>query len=335
MRRSSNLGWLLLLLVVAIAAAGTWGWRELARPLALPSSPYDFDVREGASLASVARELATAGVLPHQAWLTGYARLTGVDRHIKAGSYEVEAGVTLRALVAKLTQGDVTQSSITIVEGATFAQMKDTLRANPGIRNTVLDLPDAELLARIGAQGDHAEGLFFPDTYFFARHSTDAALLKRAARMLDTRLATLWATRDPGLPLATPYEALILASIVEKETGRPADRPNVASVFVNRLRAGMPLQTDPTVIYGMGAAFDGNLRKRDLAADSPYNTYLRPGLPPTPIALVSQASLDAVMHPPPTRFLYFVSRGDGSSAFSATLGEHNQAVARFQRGARQ
>ncbi|MEP7063744.1 MAG: endolytic transglycosylase MltG [Betaproteobacteria bacterium] len=335
MRRSSNFGRILLLLVVAIAVAGAWGWRELARPLALPSSPYDFDVREGASLASVARELATAGVLPHPAWLTGYARLTGVDRRIKAGSYEVETGATLRALVAKLTQGDVSQSSITIVEGATFAQMKDALRANPGIRNTVLDLPDAELLARIGAKGDHAEGLFFPDTYFFARHSTDAALLKRAARMLDTRLVTLWATRDPGLPLATPYEALILASIVEKETGRPADRPNVASVFVNRLRMGMPLQTDPTVIYGMGAAFDGNLRKRDLAADSPYNTYLRAGLPPTPIALVSQASLDAVMHPPPTRFVYFVSRGDGSSAFSATLGEHNQAVARFQRGARQ
>jgi UPF0755 protein len=335
MRRSSNFGRLLLLLVVVIGAAGAWGWRELARPLALPASPYDFDVREGASLSSVARQLATAGVLPHPAWLTTYARLTGVDRHIKAGSYEVETGITLRGLVAKLTQGDVTQASITIVEGATFAQMKETLRANPGIRNTVLDLPDPALLAQVGVAGDNAEGLFFPDTYFFARHSADVALLKRAARMLDARLQAQWSKRDAGLPLATPYEALILASIVEKETGRPADRPNVASVFVNRLRLGMPLQTDPTVIYGMGGAFDGNLRKRDLATDSPYNTYLRPGLPPTPIALVSQASLDAVMHPPPTRYLYFVSRGDGSSAFSATLAEHNQAVAKFQRGARQ
>lgn len=334
MRRSKTFGRLLLLLVIAIAAAGAWGWRELARPLALPASPYDFDVREGASLSTIARQLAAAGVLPHALWLTAYARLMRADRAIKAGSYEVETGVTLRGLLAKLTQGDVMQSSITIVEGATFAQLKDMLRGNPGVRNTVLDLPDAELLARIGVTGEHAEGLFFPDTYFFARHSTDAALLKRAWRMLDARLQSGWAKRAADLPLATPYDALILASIVEKETGRPADRPNVASVFINRLRIGMPLQTDPTVIYGMGSAFDGNLRKRDLETDTPYNTYMRAGLPPTPIALVSQASLDAVLRPPPTRYLYFVSRGDGTSAFSATLNEHNRAVARYQRGAR-
>ncbi|MEO8848553.1 MAG: endolytic transglycosylase MltG [Casimicrobiaceae bacterium] len=324
----------MLLFLIAVAAFGAFCWHELERPLPLPATPYDFDVRSGASLSVVARELASAGVLPHAAWLTVYARLAGVDRAIKAGSYEVNDGITLRHLLAKLTQGDVTQSSITLVEGTTFAQIKDLLRANTGIRNTVLDLPDAELLARIGIAGEHAEGLFFPDTYFFARNATDASLLQRAARTLDARLNAGWAARAADLPLATAYDALILASIVEKETGRNADRPLIASVFVNRLRAGMPLQTDPSVIYGMHDAFDGNLHKRDLTTDTPYNTYTRNGLPPTPIALVSQASLDAVMNPPSTRYLYFVARGDGTSAFSATLNEHNQAVARFQRSGR-
>ncbi|MEO6927982.1 MAG: endolytic transglycosylase MltG [Casimicrobiaceae bacterium] len=334
MRRSATLRRLMLLFLITAAAFGALCWHELGRPLPLPATPYDFDVRSGASLSVVARNLASAGVLPHAAWLTVYARLSGVDRAIKAGSYEVNQGITLRRLLAKLTQGDVTQSSITLVEGATFAQMKDLLRANTGIRNTVLDLPDAELLARIGIAGDHAEGLFFPDTYFFARNATDVSLLQRSARILDARLNAGWAARAADLPLATAYDALILASIVEKETGRNADRPLIASVFVNRLRAGMPLQTDPSVIYGMHDAFDGNLRKRDLTTDTPYNTYTRNGLPPTPIALVSQASLDAVMNPPSTRYLYFVARGDGTSAFSATLNEHNQAVARFQRGGR-
>jgi UPF0755 protein len=337
MRRSSTfrlLAALVVVIVVVAAVAVAWGSRELARPLPLPASPYDFDVHAGASLSTVARQLAGAGVLPNAAWLTVYARMLGQDRAIKAGSYEIESGITLRGLLAKLTQGDVTQSSITFVEGATFAQMKDVLRRNPGINKTLLDLPDAELLSRLGIGGEHAEGLFFPDTYFFANHADDAVLLKRAWRMLDARLRAGWAARAADLPLATPYDALILASIVEKETGRAADRPLIASVFVNRLRIGMPLQTDPTVIYGIGESFDGNLRKRDLVADTPYNTYTRSGLPPTPIALVSQASLDAVLHPPVTRYLYFVSRGDGTSAFSATLNEHSQAVARYQRGAR-
>jgi UPF0755 protein len=333
MRRSSLRRRLLALAVVALAAmAGAWAWHEASRPLALPRTPYDFDVRSGASLASVARELTAAGVLPHPAWLTLYARLERADRAIKAGSYEIAEGITLRGLLAKLTQGDVMQSAITIVEGATFAQLKDAMRADASIDKTLVELPDAEILARIGATGDHAEGLFFPDTYFFARHTSDAAILKRAWRMLEARLDAGWASRTPGLPLARPYDALILASIVEKETGHPDDRPLVASVFVNRLRLGMPLQSDPTVIYGMGAAFDGNLRKRDLAADTPYNTYTRNGLPPTPIALVSQASLDAVLHAPSTNYLYFVARGDGRSQFSATLGDHNGAVAKFQKG---
>ncbi len=338
MRRSSILAralvLLLVALVVALLAGGWLGWRTLSAPLALPSSPFDFDVRSGASLSSVARELASEGVLAHPALLTLYARAMGADRTIKAGSYELAEGITLRGLLAKLTQGDVTQSSITIVEGTTFAQLLAQLRAAPDLAPAAAGLPERELLAKLGVQGDSAEGLFFPDTYFFARRSTDLALLARARRMLDARLAAGWEARAEGLPFATPYEALIVASIVEKETGHAADRPLIASVFVNRLKRGMPLQSDPTVIYGMGAGFDGNLKKRDLAADTPYNTYTRAGLPPTPIALVSQASLDAVFHPPATQYLYFVARGDGRSTFSATLDAHNDAVNRYQRGGR-
>jgi UPF0755 protein len=238
----------------------------------------------------------------------------------------------LPQLLAMLTEGDVTQHAITIVEGTTFAQLKRTLRDNPRLAHRVDDLSDAELLARIGATEPVPEGLFFPDTYYFAAGSSDLAVLKRAYRALHERLDAAWSRRAPNLPLATPYEALILASLVEKETGQAKDRPLVASVFVNRLARGMRLQTDPAVIYGLGERFDGNLRKRDLEADSPYNTYVRDGLPPTPIALPSQASLDAVVDPPATPYLYFVARGDGSSQFSATLPEHNRAVAKYQKG---
>jgi len=323
----------LLLLVLAAGGAGA-AWHVLQRPLPLPESPLAFEVRSGATLASVARELAARGVLPHPAVLTAYARLRGVDRSIKAGSYEIEQGATLPSLIDKLTQGDVTQTSLVVVEGTTFGELRALLRANPQVAKSVLDLPDEELLARIGASERNPEGLFFPDTYFFAAGASDQSLLRRAYRMQRERLEAAWARRAPDLPLSSPYEALILASIVEKETGRAADRPLVASVFVNRLRLGMRLQTDPTVIYGMGDAFDGNLRKKDLETDTPYNTYTRGGLPPTPIALPSQASIEAVLDPPATKFLYFVARGDGSSEFSATLPEHNRAVAKYQKGGR-
>ena len=326
----------ILLLLLAAALVGVVGvaWTWYRTPLTLPATPYDFEVRSGATLSAVARALADAGVLPHPLALVALARYRGVDRAIKAGSYEIDAGITLPALLAKLTQGDVTQSAVTIVEGATFADMKRTLRETPDIASTVLDLPDAELLAKLGLDEKSGEGLFFPDTYFFAKGSADVAVLKRARRAMADRLAAAWAKRAPDLPLATPYEALVLASIVEKETGRPADRPLIASVFVNRLKRGMRLQTDPTVIYGLGDRFDGNLRKRDLEAHTPFNTYTRDGLPPTPIALPSQASLDAATRPPPTQYLYFVSRGDGTSEFSATLAEHNRAVSKYQKGGR-
>jgi len=325
---------LLLLAAAAVAGAAALAYLWYRTPLALPATPFDFEVKSGTTLSAVARELAGRGVLPHPLALVALARYRGVDRAIKAGSYELEPGVTLPELLAKLTQGDVTQTSITIVEGATFADVKRALRDDVDVKRAVVDLPDAELFAKLGITEASAEGLFFPDTYFIAKGSTDVALLKRARTAMAERLAAAWSRRAPDLPLATPYEALILASIVEKETGRPADRPLIASVFVNRLKRGMRLQTDPTVIYGMGEKFDGNLRKRDLDADTPWNTYTRDGLPPTPIALPSQASLDAATRPPPTSFLYFVSRGDGTSEFSPSLAEHNRAVSKYQKGGR-
>ena len=325
---------LVIVAVLALGAAGAVAFVWYRQPLPLPASPFEFEVRPGTTLAAVARQLRDANVIPHPYTLIALARVKGVDRTIKAGSYEVGEGITLPQLLAKLTQGDVTQSSLTIVEGTTFGELMRSLRESSQITHTLADMSDAELSASLGITEKSPEGLFFPDTYFFANGSSDAALLKRAHRALQERLRAGWERRAPDLPLATPYEALILASIVEKETGRPADRPLIASVLVNRLKRGIRLQVDPTVIYGIGEKFDGNLRKRDLEADTAYNTYMRDGLPPTPIALPSQASLDAVLNPPPTPYLYFVSRGDGTSEFSSTLADHNRAVSKYQKGGR-
>jgi UPF0755 protein len=321
------------ILLLATGVAGV-AWRTIMTPLTLPQSPFAFEVKPGMSLSAVARELQGANVLP-QSWpMIALARAQGVDRAIKAGSYEIETGITLRELLGRLTQGDATQTSFVIIEGTTFGDVRRALLAQGQVKNTVLDLPDNELMARLGAPGKGVEGRFFPDTYFFSAGSSDLALLRRAHEAMSGRLAAAWEKRADGLPLASADEALILASIVEKETGRPVDRPLVASVFINRLKRGMRLQTDPTVIYGMGDRFDGNLRRRDLDTDTPWNTYTRDGLPPTPIALPSQASLDAVLHPPVTEYLYFVARGDGSSQFSTNLPDHNRAVAKFQKGGR-
>lgn len=324
---SRRLAWLIASLLALAAAAYAWAaWH----PLPLPQPSYAFSVKPGASLRSVARELAAAGVIPADWVLVALARATGVDRAIKAGNYEIDSKTTLTRLLAKLTQGDVTQSAFTIVEGWTFRDLRDALRNNAGVTTTVVDLPDAELMRRIGAADTRPEGMFFPDTYFFASGATDASLLSRAHETMQERLAAAWQARAERLPLTSPYQALTLASIVEKETGRAADRPLIAAVFINRLRQGMRLQTDPAVIYGIGERFDGNLHKRDLDTDQAFNTYTRDGLPPTPIALPSQASLDAVLHPPATPYLYFVSRGDGSSEFSTNLADHNRAVAKYQ-----
>jgi UPF0755 protein len=319
-----------LVAVVLAAGAAAWWWTT-QRPLPLPQEPYELSVRPGTTLRAVARELTEADILPAEWTLVALGRLERADRAIKAGNYEIPAGTTLAGLLAKLTQGDVTQTSITIVEGWTVRDLKEALRIDDEVTKMVVDRPDAELMRAIGASAAQTEGWFFPDTYFFAAGATDASILVRAHRTMRERLDAAWAARAAGLPFSSPYEALILASIVEKETGRAADRPLIASVLVNRLQHGMRLQADPTVIYGMGERFDGNLTKRDLDADSAYNTYTRDGLPPTPIALPSLAAIDAVLHPPATPYLYFVARGDGSSEFSANIADHNRAVAKYQR----
>lgn len=325
----------LFALIVIVLAAGVAAWWWVTRwPLPLPQQPYAFSVRSGATLRAVAHGLTAAGVLPADWTLVLLGRLVGVDRTIKPGNYELPAGTTLAGLLAKLSQGDATQTSLTIVEGWTVRDLREALRANTAITQTAGDVADSDLMPALGATQTPAEGWFFPDTYFFASGASDVSILARAHRTMQQRLNAAWAARASGLPFTSPYEALILASIVEKETGRGADRPLIASVLINRLQRGMRLQADPTVIYGLGARFDGNLTKRDLDTDTAYNTYTRDGLPPTPIALPSQASLDAVLHPPPTPYLYYVSRGDGSSEFSVNLPDHNRAVAKYQKNGR-
>ena len=322
-----------LLVIVLAAAAAAWWWVTRV-PLPLPQQPYTFSVRTGATLRAVAHELTAAGVLPADWTLVALARLAGADRSIKAGNYEIPVGTTLAGLLAKLSQGDVTQTSLTIVEGWTVRDLREALRANDEIIPATADLSDSELMRTIDATVPQPEGWFFPDTYFFAAGATDVSILARAYRTMRLRLDAAWAARAPGLPFGSPVEALILASIVEKETGRSADRPLIASVLVNRLQRGMRLQADPTVIYGLGERFDGDLTKLDLDTDTAYNTYTRDGLPPTPIALPSQAALDAVLHPPATPYLYFVARGDGSSEFSVNLADHLRAVAKYQKSGR-
>ncbi len=325
---------LFALIVIALAAGVAAWWWVTRWPLPLPQQPYAFSVRSGATLRAVAHELKAAGVLPADWMLVLLGRVVGIDRTIKAGNYELPAGTTLAALLAKLSQGDATQMSLTIVEGWTVRDLREALRANAEITQTAGDVADPDLMRALGATETQAEGWFFPDTYFFPSGASDVSILARAYRTMQQRLNAAWAARASGLPFTAPYEALILASIVEKETGRGADRPLIASVLINRLQRGMRLQADPTVIYGLGVRFDGNLTKRDLDTDTAYNTYTRDGLPPTPIALPSQASLDAVLHPPPTPYLYYVSRGDGSSEFSANLPDHNRAVAKYQKNGR-
>jgi UPF0755 protein len=322
---------LILFAFLVVAGIATWLAAFAFMPVSLVKSPLEFEIRPGLGLRNAANEIARAGV-EFPAWQFSWlGRFSGKASGIKAGSYEVTSGVTPWDILNKITQGDVTQAGVVLVEGKKFRDFRAALDANPDIRHDSTGLGDAELLTRIGATETHPEGLFFPDTYLFAKQSSDIEVLKRAYRSMQRRLADEWENRDPSVPYDQPYQALIMASIVEKETGLAADRPFIASVFTNRLRRGMLLQTDPTVIYGLGNDFDGNLRKRDLVSDTEYNTYTRPGLPPTPIAMPGQASLHLVLHPPESDKLYFVARGDGTSVFSRTLEEHNRAVARYQK----
>jgi UPF0755 protein len=319
-------------LAVALAcAAGAW---YLATAVAPPRMPLQFDLKKGSTLTAVARQLADAGVVNYPVLFVLLGRVLGKAGSVKAGNYEVERPLTPLELLRKITEGDYTQVAIVFPEGWTFRQMRRLLDEHAGVRHDTTGLAEGEILRRIGSDATAAEGWFFPDTYYVSSGSSDLALLRRAHELMRARLAAQWERRTPGLPLATPYDALKLASIVEKETGQTSERPLIAAVFINRLRTGMKLQTDPSVIYGMGARFDGNLRKQNLLEDNEYNTYTRTGLPPTPIAMPGLASISAALNPAPSDALYFVARGDGTSHFSKTLAEHERAVTRYQRSGR-
>jgi UPF0755 protein len=266
------------------------------------------------------------------ALLYWWFRLSGAARQIKAGSYELEAGISPRSLLRKLARGEEALRAVTLVEGWTFAQVRAALANADQLTADSKGLPDYLLMKVLGKPGLQPEGHFFPDTYTYAKGSSDLALLRRALRAMDKTLDSAWRLRRPDTPLKTPEQALILASIVEKETGRSSDRPLIAGVFSNRLRNGMMLQTDPSVIYGLGEKFDGKLRHRDLQTDTPWNTYTRAGLPATPISMPGKAALLATVQPADTKALYFVARGDGSSEFSNSLEEHNRAVNKYRRG---
>ncbi|MBW7832954.1 MAG: endolytic transglycosylase MltG [Simplicispira suum] len=318
----------MLLLVLALAGAAWW-W--LHAPLPMGDAPIELAIEPGTSPRGVARDVQAAGVQTDARLLYWWFRLSGQSRLIRAGNYEISPGSTPRSLLDKLVRGDETLRALTLVEGWNFRQVRAAL-AQAELKPDSAALGEAALMERLGRAGVAAEGRFFPDTYTYAKGASDLTVLRRALHAMDRQLAAAWEQRAADTPLKTPDEALVLASIVEKETGREADRALVAGVFTNRLRVGMLLQTDPTVIYGLGERFDGNLRKRDLQADTPYNTYTRAGLPPTPISMPGKASLLAAVQPERTKALYFVARGDGSSQFSSSLDEHNRAVGRYQRG---
>jgi len=317
--------------VLLFCAAFAW---YATKELATAPLPVQFDLRPGSSLRTAAKQMKRAGVLRHARPFVAMARLLGEQGNLKAGNYEINEPLTPYRLLRKITAGEVTQVAIKFVEGWTFRDMRIALDNHPDIAHSTRGLTHAEILKQLNIEQTSPEGLFFPDTYYFAKGSSDLRVLRRAYRLMQGHLQTRWAKRAPDLPLATAYDALILASIVEKETGNEKERGLVAAVFLNRLRKGMLLQADPTVIYGLGEAFDGNLRKRDLVTDTPHNTYTRVGLPPTPISMPGLASLDASLKTPESDVLYFVSRGDGTSYFSRTLGEHERAVTKYQRSGR-
>ena len=318
---------------IAVVLATAFAWYATAEITTAPM-PLQFGIKPGSSLRGAALEMERAGALRQPALFILMARVLGESRNVKAGNYELTEPVTPYRLLRKIVYGDVTQASVKFIEGWTFRQLRKALDDHSDLAHVTRELSDEEILKRLGIQEASPEGLFFPDTYHFASGSSDLRVLRRAHRLMQSHLDIQWKMRASDLPLKTPYDALILASIVEKETGREDERPMVAAVLVNRLRKGMLLQADPTVIYGLGESFDGNLRKRDLLKDAPYNTYTRTGLPPTPIAMPGLASLTAALNPPASDVLYFVSRGDGSSHFSRSLGEHERAVTKYQRSGR-
>ena len=333
--RSAGLRWLLAALALAAllaagAALGAWWWLQRALPLATPF--VELSIETGTAPREVAAAWVRAGVQSDPRLLYQWFRWSGQARHIRAGSYEIETGTTPRQLLAKMVQGDETMERVRLGEGWTLRQVRAAMLSAPHLKALSEGMSAEQLMQALDLPGQTGEGAFFPDTYVYSRGVSDLTVLRRAHEAMLRRLAQAWQQRDPDTPLKTMQQALILASVVEKETGPKDDPGMIAAVFLNRLRIGMPLQTDPSVIYGLGEAFDGNLRKRHLLDDHAYNTYTRAGVPPTPIALPSLASLRAVIHPTPSKALYFVSRGDGSSEFSENLDAHNRAVNKYIRG---
>ena len=315
-----------LLVLSAMAAVYLfWSWNHSLQP-----GMEIYAVKPGMMLRAFARELSSRGVLPESHSFVWLAYLTGHQRDLKSGEYRFRNGMTARELLEQIVAGRVIEYPVVLVEGWTFRQFLDAIEEAPKLTHTLIGLPPRAIMERLGHKGEHPEGRFFPDTYYYSSGQTELAILANAYDKMQKLLQQEWEKRDNNLPFRDAYEALILASIVEKETGRADERRLIAGVFVNRLRHGMRLQTDPTVIYGMGESFDGNLRLKDLRHDTPYNTYTRTGLPPTPVAMPGKESLQAVMHPVINGALFFVSRGDGSHDFSATLEEHNKAVIKYQ-----
>ncbi|OYV76240.1 MAG: aminodeoxychorismate lyase [Chromatiales bacterium 21-64-14] len=325
-----------LLGLTILLGSFVFGWTYLGyqefvdSPLHLEGRPLPYVLDKGTSLHQLADDLTRRGVIHHPSYLVWLGRRMGISQRLQAGQYEFQADTTPRELLSRIAAGKVLQYTLTLVEGWTFREVMEAIEAHDSLVHTLAGLSDAQIMARLGHPGQNPEGRFFPDTYFYPRGTTDLQFLQRAYQTMTLRLDTEWRRRAPGLPLNTPYQALILASIVEKETAVPAERAEIAGVYERRLALGMRLQADPTVIYGLGSAFDGNLRVRDLRHETPYNTYRNKGLPPTPIATPGLASIHAVLHPDPGKALYFVARGDGTHVFSETLAEQDRAVDRFQ-----
>ncbi len=322
----------IILLAIGLGAAATWAFLRWADTSILQGAPaVEFTIKSGSNIRSASRQLNAAGIPLHPLLFEALARIQGKASNLKAGSFELSSQETPRELLQKMVDGKFSLTSLGIIEGWNFKQMRSAVNAHPYIRHDSLTMSDSELMKAIGSEYEHPEGLFFPDTYRFAKNSSDIQVYQLAHQSMVSHLDEVWKKRAENLPYKTPYQALTMASIVEKETGQASERGMIASVFVNRLRAGMLLQTDPTVIYGMGDQFKGNIRKRDLTTDTPYNTYTRAGLPPTPIALPGLDSLKAAVNPEPSNAYYFVARGNGTSQFSENLSDHNKAVNKYQR----
>lgn len=329
--RASLWAVLAAVLVISAGAGAFYLWRGYESPLPMAQPRVEVRIANGASARAIAHAIRAAGVDLNELEFIAAARATGATHSLRAGRYAIESGMSMQSIVERIQRGEVLRERLIVLEGTTFRDLREQLDSAPELQHQTSKLSDSQLLQAIGATQKHPEGLFAPDTYVFDPGSSDMDLYRRAYRMQAERIERAWVARAPNLPYHDAYEALIMASLIEKETGQADERRRVAGVFVNRQRLGMPLQTDPSVVYGLGDRFDGRLHHKDLETDTPYNTYVRPGLPPTPIALPSQAAIEAALNPETTSDLYFVARGDGTSQFSATLAEHQRAVDRFQK----